>query len=167
MRGKIAVFTFTLIWALSLFSPVLGQGPPWQEKKGWEERGWRGRGRGPMPPPTMDWSSRLNLTEEQSARIQDLRESYLKDTLEWRNELMIKRFVLRDLLGNPQSDASAALAKQREISELESKIQERALLYHLEVRKILTPEQIRMLPPGLFGMYGPLMMPGRGMGREN
>ncbi len=119
-----------------------------------------------MPPP-MDWSSRLNLTEEQSARIQELRESYLKDTLEWRNELMIKRFVLRDLLQNPQSDANTAIARQREISELESKIQERALLYHLEIRKILTPEQIRMLPPDLSGMYAPPMMRGRGMGREN
>jgi hypothetical protein len=49
----------------------------------------------------MDWAGRLNLTGEQTARLQELRESYLRDTLVWRNELVVKRFDLRDLLRNP------------------------------------------------------------------
>jgi len=123
----------------------------------------------PMHSPMMDWASRLNLTEEQTARLQGLRDSYLRDTMEWRNELLIKRFDLRDLLNNPKADTNTVLGKQREISELESKIQERALLFQIEMRKVLTPEQIQLLPPpGGGGMYGPPMMPGRGrgMGRE-
>ncbi len=123
----------------------------------------------PMHSPMMDWASRLNLTEEQTAKLQDLRDSYLRDTMEWRNELFIKRFDLRDLLNNPKADTNAVLGKQREISELESKIQERAILFQIELRKVLTPEQIQLLPPpGGGGMYGPSMMPGRGrgMGRE-
>ena len=124
---------------------------------------------GPMHPDMMDWASRLHLTEEQTAKLQELRESYLRDSLPWRNELVIKRFDLRDLLRDPQSDPSAILAKQREISQLESKIQERALLYHIEMRKVLTPEQIKLLPPPGGEMHGPWHhMPGRGwgMGRE-
>jgi len=102
----------------------------------------------PMHPHMRDWASRLNLTEEQTAKLQELRESYLRETLIWRNDLVIKRFDLRDLLRNPQADSNTILGKQREISELESKIQERALLHQLEMRKILTPEQIQLLPPG-------------------
>ena len=125
---------------------------------------------GPRHHSMEDWARQLNLTEEQTGRLQAIRESYLRETLVWRDELMVKRFDLRDLLNNPQSDPHKALAKQREISELESKIQERAVLYQLEMRKVLTPEQIKLLPPGFgFGGFrGQRMMPGggRGMGRE-
>ena len=125
---------------------------------------------GPMHRPMQDWARELNLTDEQTARLQELREAYLRDTLVWRNELVIKRFDLRDLLQNPQADVNQVLVKQREVSDLESKIQERAVLYQWEMRKILTPDQIKLLPPGFgFGGFrGQQMMPGRGrgMGRE-
>ena len=165
MRIEIIILSVVIFWGVALSPLALAQGPP--EKKGWEFRGGRGM-MGPMHSPMGDWVSRLNLTEEQTARIQELRESYLRDTLEWRNGLVIKRFDLRDLLNNPRADTNAILAKQREISELESKIQERGLLFQIEMRKVLTPEQIQLLPPGGGGMYGPFMMPGRGrgMGRE-
>jgi len=123
---------------------------------------------GPMRHPMMDWAGQLNLTPEQSSKLQELREAYLRDTLPWRNELLIKRFDLRDLLRNPRSDTRTILEKQKEISDLESKIQERGILLQIELRKILTPEQIKLLPPHAGGPLGPPMMPGRGwgMGRE-
>jgi Spy/CpxP family protein refolding chaperone len=167
MRKRVCqVFlSFVLVIALitALSAPAAAQGPP--ERGGWGFRG--GRGMGGMHRDMMDWASRLHLTEEQTAKLQELRESYLRDTLPWRNELVIKRFDLRDLLRNPQSDPNAILAKQREISQLESKIQERALLYHLEMRKVLTPEQIKLLPSPGEEMHGPGHWGrGWGMGRE-
>ena len=145
---------------------ALAQGPP--EKRGWDDRGGRGMMMGPMHSPMMDWASQLNLTPDQSAKLQELRESYLRDTLPWRNELIVKRFDLRDLLRNPQADPQVILGKQREISDLEAKIQERGLLMHIEMRKVLTPEQIKLLPLHWGWMPGPPWMPGRGrgMGRE-
>ena len=142
------------------------QGPP--GKRGWDDRGGRGMMLGPMHAPMMDWAGQLDLTPEQAAKIQGLRESYLRDTLPWRNELIVKRFDLRDLLRNPQAAPQAILGKQREISDLEAKIQERGLLLHIEMRKVLTPEQIKLLPPHWGGMPGSPGMPGRGrgMGRE-
>jgi len=123
-----------------------------------------------MPGPMIDWVRRLNLTEEQTIRLQKLRESYLRDTLVLRNELVIGRFDLKDLLENPQAEPDQVLAKQREISSLESKLQERTVLYQLEMRQVLTSEQIKLLPPafGFRGLPGPRMMPGWGreIGRE-
>ena len=166
MRKMIILFFITILLETAFSQSVLAQGSP--ENKGWEFRGGRGMMMGPMHSPMVDWASRLNLTEEQTARLQELRDTYLRDTMVWRNELLIKRYDLRDLLNNPKTETNVALAKQREISELESKIQERALLFQIEMRKVLTPEQIQLLPPGGGGMYGPFMMPGRGrgMGRE-
>ena len=122
---------------------------------------------GPMHRHMEDWSRQLNLTEEQVVKLQAIRESYLRDTLVWRNELVVKRFDLRDLLNDPRSDPNHVLAKQREISDLESRIQERTVLSHLEMRKVLTPEQIKLLPPwfGGGGFRGHRMMPGGGPGR--
>jgi Spy/CpxP family protein refolding chaperone len=171
------LFFVNLFLLMVMASTVLGQGaegrrepegPPWQ--KGWEFR-QRGGMMGPMHGSMMkDWARRLNLSEEQTARLQDLREAYLKDTLDLRNELVIKRFDLNGLLANPQAEPNQVLASQREISGLESKLQERSLLYRLKMRQVLTPEQINLLPPGFFGggFHGLGMMPGRGrgMGRE-
>ncbi len=126
---------------------------------------------GPRHGATMkEWAERLHLTEEQTVRLQKLRESFLKETLSLRNDLVIKRLDLNDLLADPESDPRRVLAKQTEISDLESKIGERTVLYRWEMRQILTPEQIQLLPEGIFfrGFHGQRMMPGqgRGMGRE-
>ncbi len=171
MRQFFLIFLLYFVVSPSAFGQVDQErkGPESPEKEGprFEER--KGR-MGRMHDPMEDWIRQLNLTAEQMARLQEMRESYLRDTLVWRNELVIKRFDLRDLWRNPQVEPNQVLAKQREISELESKIQERAVLYQLEMRKVLTPEQIRLLPPGFgFGGFrGRWMMPGwgRGMGRE-
>lgn len=112
-------------------------------------RGGRGM-MGPMPGHGHHLFNQLNLTPEQTARLQELRESYLRDTLVWRNELIVKRLDLRDLLRNPQAEPSQILSKQKEISQLEAKIQERTILYQLEIRKVLTPEQQKLLPPEFF-----------------
>ncbi|MDH4267537.1 MAG: Spy/CpxP family protein refolding chaperone [Deltaproteobacteria bacterium] len=173
MVGRLFLNLFLLIiFSTSAFGQGAweGKGPggPW--RKGQEFRERRGM-RGPMHGSMMgDWAQRLNLTEEQKTSLQKLRESYLKDTLILRNKLVIQRFDLKALLANPQADPDQVLAKQREISGLESKLQERTVIYRLETRQVLTPEQIELLPPGLFirGFHGHWMMPGqgRGMGRE-
>jgi Spy/CpxP family protein refolding chaperone len=158
--SSVAKYLLLFLILLAMAPPgASAQGPPW--RKGWEDRGGRGM-MGPMHGPMMDWANQLNLTPDQSAKLQELREAYLRDTLVWRNELIVKRFDLRDLLRNPQSDPQLILGKQREISDLEAKIQERGLLLYIEMRKVLTPEQIKLLPPHWGGMHGR----GQGMGRQ-
>src|SRR4030043_1289553 len=161
--------SFIPLFLILLASTALGQGPP--EKRGWDFPEKKGgnfedrRGRpGPMYPPMQEWVRRLNLTGGQTAKLQTLRHSYLRDTLVWRNELAVKRFDLQDLLQNPQAEDQQILARQREVSELEGKIQERTILHQLEIRKVLTPEQIKLIPPdfGWGGLHGPRMMRGHG-----
>lgn len=123
------------------------------------------RGRmGHMPEHWHHLLQQLNLNPEQRTRLQELREAYLRDTLVWRNELIIKRLDLRDLMRNPQAETSQILAKQREISQLEAKIQERTILYQLEIRKVLTAEQQKLLPSEFFQQLppGPRMRQWRG-----
>jgi Spy/CpxP family protein refolding chaperone len=119
-----------------------------------------------MPYPFEGLAKELNLTDEQVAGLKQLRETFLRDTLEWRNDLVIKRFDLQDMMRQPQADTNQILNRQREVSELESRIQERMVLYQLGIRKILTPDQIKLLPPhwGPPGYGRHRMMRGRGLG---
>jgi Spy/CpxP family protein refolding chaperone len=143
---------FFLVGALLIMpsAPFAQGGPP---GKGPEfHRG--GPMMGPMLFPLEKMAKDLNLTGGQIAALQKLRLGFLSDTLPWRNDLVIKRMDLQDLLRQPQADSEQVLSKQREVSALESKIQERMVIYQLEIRKVLTPEQIRLLPPA-FDSPGP------------
>jgi Spy/CpxP family protein refolding chaperone len=117
------------------------------------------------------WAKELNLSPEQIASLQQLRESFFRDTLAWRNDLVIKKFDLQDLLRQPQADVNQVISKQREVSEIESRIQERMVVYQLEMRKVLTPEQVKLLPPNMgspgYGRHRMMMRePGQGIKPE-
>ncbi len=164
-----------MLWKIFLFFSLLSLSSAWAfaqgdgEGKNFEFRERKGMA-GPMHHPIEDWVRRLKLTGEQIARLRELQESYLRDTLSWRNERVIIAFELRELMKKSQPDLNKVLAKQREISDLESKIQGRVILFQLGMRKILSPEQIKLIPPdSSFDEFRELqMVPGRGrrMGRE-
>jgi Spy/CpxP family protein refolding chaperone len=173
IRKMQARIFFAFFFSVLLSAAAFGQSPMEKRIHNFNDKAvpdGPGFMRGSMGPPMEDWSRRLNLTEEQSVKLRESRESYLKDTLAWRNELVVKRFDLRDMLRNSQPDPNQVLAKQREISELESRIEERAVIHQLEMRKVLTPEQLQLLPPhfgfGGGGFRGPHMMRGRFRGMD-
>lgn len=83
----------------------------------------------------------LNLTPEQGQKMKDLRNSFFKESIPLRNEMMSKRFELRALWMQANPDEEKILAKQREINVLRTEIEEKATKNRLEMRKILTPEQ--------------------------
>jgi len=83
----------------------------------------------------------LNLTPEQTQKIQALRESFFKETLPLRNDLMSKKLEMRSLWLQANPDEEKILAKQKEISVLRVQLGERAIKNRFEMRQILTPEQ--------------------------
>jgi Spy/CpxP family protein refolding chaperone len=83
----------------------------------------------------------LDLSPEQSAKIQALREARLKEVSPLRNQVFSKRAELRLLWVQINPDQDKIRTKQKEISRLRDQIQEKATQYRLELRKVLTPEQ--------------------------
>jgi len=113
------------------------------------------------------YAPNLNLTAEQSGKLNTLKQDFFKETLPIRNELASKVMEFRALLTQPSTDAGKIKAKQKEIFALQQKLQEKSVAYHLDARKILTAEQISMLPPGcgLGFLAGAGYGSGRGYGR--
>jgi Spy/CpxP family protein refolding chaperone len=146
--GLALVATVALAWGPG-FGPGFGRGP-----------GGPAYGSPPIP----------NLTADQSAQIQALRDSFLKEIEPLQKDLYAKGQELRNLWATQIADPAAIKVKQNEISDLRSQLQDKATNLGLEIRKVLTPEQLAQLPAfnqgarfGHHGMgFGPPMMGPRG-----
>jgi len=111
-------------------------------------RGFGGPANGVPPIP--------DLTAEQSTQIQALRNGFLKEIEPLQKELYAKQTELRSLWTSPNPDQPAIAAMQKEIFNLQSKLQEKASGLGLEIRKVLTPEQLAQLPAfSQDGTFGP------------
>jgi len=118
--------------------------------------GPRGPGDGPGA-----WAQKLNLSAEQTQKMQTLRESFFKETIPLRNEMTIKKLELQTLWAQAKPDGEKILAKQKEINALRAQFQEKATKSRLEARNILTPEQQAQV--GTFWGSGRGFGPGHGM----
>ena len=157
---KTTIVALCVILALALVATVaLAWGPGFGPGFG---RGFGGSAYGSPPIP--------NLTADQSAQIQALRDSFLKENEPLQKDLYAKGQELRKLWSTQNADPAAVKAKQNEISDLRSQLQDKATNLGLEIRKVLTPEQLAQLPAigadagfGHHGMgFGPPMMGPRG-----
>ena len=145
--GLALVATVALAWGPG-FGPGFGRGPG----AGFG-RGFGGPAYGSPPIP--------DLTAEQSAQIQTLRGDFLKEIEPLQKDLFTKRTELRTLWLAPNADPAAITAKQKEIADLQSTLQEKSTNLGIEIKKVLTPEQLAQLPAvARGGGFGP----GRGFG---
>jgi Spy/CpxP family protein refolding chaperone len=87
-----------------------------------------------------------NLTAEQSAQIRSLRDGFLKENESLQKELYAKRTELRNLWQSPNPDQAAITAKRAELAGLQSQFREEAANQRLEIKKVLTPEQVAQIP---------------------
>ena len=151
---KTTIVGLGLILVVALVATVaLAWGPGFGPGFG---RGFGGPAYGVPPIP--------DLTAEQSAQIQALRDGFLKETEPLQKELYAKGQELRQLWSTPNADPAAIKAKQDEIFGLRTQLQEKATSLRLEIRKVLTPEQLAQLPAAGRGFgpgmgFGPMMGP--------
>ena len=88
---------------------------------------------------------RLNLTQEQMGKIKELRKNFWANTHDLRYDIKMKRVEVRKLFTDPKTDEATLLAKEKELNGLKLKLMDKKAEMKVEWRKILTPDQIRML----------------------
>jgi Spy/CpxP family protein refolding chaperone len=127
---RVVIIGLSLTLALALVAAVaLAWGPGF------------GRGFGFGPPFA-------NLTAEQSAQVQALQQAYLKEISPLQQELFAKGMELRSVWASPNPDQAVITAKQKEIFDLRSRLQEKAYNLGLEMQKVVPPEQRGTFGPG-------------------
>jgi len=146
---KIVIVGLSLILGLGLLAvAVLAQGPGFG----------RGFGMGPGYGPPGNFFA--NLSPEQSAKIQALQQAHLQAIASLQQELLTKGTEMQSLSLNPNADPAVIGIKQKEIWELQSKLQEMTSNLRLQIRELLTPEQ-----QAQFDTFGPRRGMGPRMGR--
>lgn len=86
---------------------------------------------------------RLDLSLNQKEALNRIDESYRELVLKNRNQLMVKRLELQGLLRDPHADKDAIRGKAKEMGALREALQQEMIDYQIQVRGVLTPDQIR------------------------
>ena len=130
----------------------------------------QGPGFGPGHRPGWGQEKWSSLTPEQQTKFQELRQKFNDETAQLRGTMLTKRLELQSLWTNPKADPKAILDKEKEFRGLQDQMRDKAVQSKLEVRKILTPDQLSQFGPGWGmgrGFGGGHMKGGRhGMGRD-
>jgi len=83
----------------------------------------------------------LDLTAEQTEKINAMRAAHLKDIQPLQDQMLSKSRELRSLWLAATPDKEKILALQQETRSLRDQLTDKRTAYRLEVRQILTPEQ--------------------------
>ena len=83
-----------------------------------------------------DYDYRSNLKDEDIKALEEERTAFLKDTEDIRRSLYSKELELRSELIKNNPDASKAGALQKEISELESRLDQKRIDHMIKIRKL-------------------------------
>lgn len=102
----------------------------------------------------------MNLTPDQAGKLFDLKQKFMNDTANVRKQMMVKHAELAALWKAQTPDEKAIVAKQKELNDLKSQMQEKSVAFRLAARQI-APQ----LGQGFGGGWGRGMGgPGGGMG---
>ncbi len=96
----------------------------------------RSREAGPSP-----LSAELSLDQDQRDRMRELRKSFIQETAPVRDELMVKRAELAQLLASAGPERASLDQKIREINELQLKMQMSVMDQLFKEKAFLRPEQ--------------------------
>lgn len=97
------------------------------------------------PAAHHEFHSPLNLSQEQRGKMREIRDRFWADTHDLRYNMVEKRIEMRKLFTDPKADDAALMATQKELHDIMLKLMDRKAQMKIEWRKVLTPEQIRML----------------------
>lgn len=86
----------------------------------------------------------LNLSEEQTTSIRRIKNAYVSRMVQKKTELAGKQIEFKQLVADPNTSEEAIRAKGREIEYINSQIIRDMIGYEVEIRRILTPEQLRL-----------------------
>ncbi|MFZ2445044.1 MAG: periplasmic heavy metal sensor [Syntrophobacteraceae bacterium] len=85
----------------------------------------------------------LELTIEQRAAVQRIEGRYGDQINHLQSRLLAKRLEVQQVFRDPKADEEVIRAKAMEISDLQNQCRQVMLDYQLEVRVLLSPEQLR------------------------
>jgi len=85
-----------------------------------------------------------DLSQQDAAKLEQSQEKFFNDTRDLRNAIQQKQFALNQELQQPKPDQEKVLNLQKELSQLESQFDQKALEHQLELRKTFPENALGM-----------------------
>jgi hypothetical protein len=85
----------------------------------------------------------LNMTESQVKEARRVRAAYSNRILKLRSDIIGKQIEFRNLVRDPSASEETIRSKGKEIEAIDIQLLREAIDYEIEMRKILTPEQLQ------------------------
>jgi Spy/CpxP family protein refolding chaperone len=136
--GKIKTIAVAAISAVALAAPIALAQTGGQ--KGPAQGGWQGR-RGEGDHFGGGMFRGLNLTDDQKAKLQQIRQSYEQTMKPLREQLRAKRQELRQAESGTTFDEALATQKLTEAAAIEAKLMGQEFRQRQEMLAVLTPDQ--------------------------
>jgi Spy/CpxP family protein refolding chaperone len=95
-----------------------------------------------LPPGSLSLE-RLDLAEEQRAAVERIEKAFDDRINGLQGRLMSKRLELQSVLRSPEADEQTIRARATEVFDLQNECQHMATEYLIEIRGVLTPEQLQ------------------------
>ena len=121
-----------LVASISFSQPKMEHGPGMMHRRG--------------GPPCLR-ASDLNLSPDQMKELDLIRQSFYREAQPIRSELFSKYLELKEFLTDPIIKIESIHAKNAEIILLQSKSEEKVISYLINVRALLTAEQLKIWCP--------------------
>lgn len=90
----------------------------------------------------------VKLGEEQTAKIHEIQESFLKESSDLKKQIREAAAELDRLFRSPDARAEEITAKSESLTDLRERLEALALDSRLKIRAELTEEQLRQIPEG-------------------
>ena len=138
--------------------PGRGQGGPGARGAGMR----RGPGIGHGGPAGAEFREKLNLSDDQKAKLADIRDRNERATIPIHGDLRIASLDLRKLMRADKPDSRAIDAQIDRIASLRASLHKSRVAGMLEARTVLTPAQQKLMREHRGGMMGHGMHEGHG-----
>ena len=152
---KLKLFVLVFLFLFLFIAPSFSQPSDTRYGPGMGRMHWRG------DSPCFR-ASDLNLSPDQMKELEFIHQAYFRETQPLRTELFSKYLELKEFLTNPTIKMESIHAKNTEIVQLQSRLEEKSIYYLIKVRALLTQDQLKVWCPEQ--EFPPLrrMMHGRG-----
>lgn len=188
MRNRHTRLILSIILGMGLTAWLVSAPAAWAQPPGHDDDGYGNPHGGMMSPDAkggqMDHDQmrnmmtaenlkeRLGLSDDQVAKLKELRSTYLKDTTTQGAKVRVAELELNDLLDVAKPDAAKVEKKVREMEALRGDLTLSRVRYLLKAADFLTPEQFkkframtlgRMMMGASHGSRGSMQKSGPGM----
>lgn len=85
----------------------------------------------------------LELSAGQKEAVKQIETQYQSQIIEYRQILMVKRIELRDQMRNGDASEASIRKKSEELEEIRRLLHSKMIDYQLQIRRVLTPDQVR------------------------